>query len=150
MDPGGSGCSVGCLVRYSTYSTYSMDPGESGGSVGCLVRYSTYSTYSKEPGGSGCSVGCLVRYSTYSTYSMDPGGSGAGQRVAQLCVFGQDGLTSPARVCARAGVSAPNCASLGKTASRARQGCAPERGSARPTVRLWARLICMRSVGLCP
>ena len=33
---------------------------------------------------------------------------------AQLCVFGQDGLTSPARVCARAGVSAPNCASLGK------------------------------------
>ena len=59
-------------------------------------------------------MGCLVRYSTYSTYSMDPGGSGAGQRVAQLCVFGQDGLTSPARVCARAGVSAPNCASLGK------------------------------------
>ena len=53
-------------------------------------------------------MGCLVRYSTYSTYSMDP------ERVAQLCVFGQDGLTSPARVCARAGVSAPNCASLGK------------------------------------
>ena len=41
--------------------------------MGCLVRYSTYSTYSKEPGESGCSVACLVRYSTYSTYSKDPG-----------------------------------------------------------------------------
>ena len=63
---------MGCLVRYSTYSTYSKEPGESGCSVGCLARYSTYSTYSKEPGESGCSVGCLVRYSTYSTYSKDP------------------------------------------------------------------------------
>ena len=96
-------------MRYSTYSTYCMDPGGSGCSVGCLVRYSTYSTYSMDPGGSGCSVGCLVRYSTYSTYSIVEV-----QRVAQLCVFGQDGLTSPARVCAKAGVSAPNCASLGK------------------------------------
>ena len=42
---------------------------------GCLVRYSTYSTYSKEPGESGCSVACLVRYSTYSTYSKEPGES---------------------------------------------------------------------------
>ena len=41
----------------------------------CLVRYSTYSTYSKEPGESGCSVACLVRYSTYSTYSKEPGES---------------------------------------------------------------------------
>ena len=56
-------------------STYSKEPGESGCSVGCLVRYSTYSTYSKEPGESGCSVGCLVRYSTYSTYSKEPGES---------------------------------------------------------------------------
>ena len=40
------------------FSGYSKEPGESGGSAGCLVRYSTYSTYSKEPGESGCSVGC--------------------------------------------------------------------------------------------
>ena len=97
--------------------------------MACLVRYSTYSTYSMDPGGSGCSVGCLVRYSTYSTYSMDPAERVGGQR-AQLCVFGQGGLTSPARVCARAGVSAPNCASLGKARA--------------------ARVICMRSVGLLP
>ena len=72
-EPGESGCSVACLVRYSTYSTYSKEPGESGCSVACLVRYSTYSTYSKDPGESGCSVACLVRYSTYSTYSKGPG-----------------------------------------------------------------------------
>ena len=41
--------------------------------MACLVRYSTYSTYSKEPGESGCSVAYLVRYSTYSTYSKDAG-----------------------------------------------------------------------------
>ena len=40
-----------------TYSTYSKEPGESGCSVACLVRYSRYSTYSKEPGESGCSAG---------------------------------------------------------------------------------------------
>ena len=33
---------MGWLVRYSTYSTYSKELGESGCSVGCLVRYSTY------------------------------------------------------------------------------------------------------------
>ena len=71
--PGESGCSVACLVRYSAYSTYSKEPGESGCSVACLVRYSTYSTYSKDPGESGCSVACLVRYSTYSTHSKGPG-----------------------------------------------------------------------------
>ena len=50
--------------------------------MGCLVRYSTYSTYSKEPGESGCSVACLVRYSTYSTCSKEPGESegSAGRR----------------------------------------------------------------------
>ena len=45
---------MGCLVRYSTYSTYSKDPWGSGCSVG-------YSTYSMELGESGCSVGCLVK-----------------------------------------------------------------------------------------
>ena len=43
---------MGCLVRYSTYSTYSKDPGESGGSAGWRP-YSTYSTYSMELGESG-------------------------------------------------------------------------------------------------
>ena len=33
---------------YSTCSTYSKERGESGCSVGCLVRYSTYSTYSPQ------------------------------------------------------------------------------------------------------
>ena len=54
-------------------------------SVGCLVRYSTYSTYSKEPGESGCSVACLVRYSTYSTYSK---GSGDCEGSAAWCLPG--------------------------------------------------------------
>ena len=40
------------FVLYVLYrSTYSKEPGKSGCSVGCLVRYSTYSTYSKEAGG---------------------------------------------------------------------------------------------------
>ena len=80
MDPGESGCSVACLVRYSTYSTYSKETGESGCSVGCLVRYSTYSTYSMDPGESGAGWG---PYSTYSTYSMELGGSGAGHIAAR-------------------------------------------------------------------
>ena len=61
-----------CAILFCTRKN-PRNPGESGCSVGCLVRYSTYSTYSKEPGESGCSVACLVRYSTYSTYSKDAG-----------------------------------------------------------------------------
>ena len=84
---GESGCSVGCLVRYSTYSTYSKEPGESGCSVGCLVRYSTYSTYSMDPGGSGGSAGWrpYSTYSTYSTYSMELGEWSQTQK--HLCGF---------------------------------------------------------------
>ena len=87
-------------------------------------------------------MGCLVRYSTYSTYSMDPGERVGGQR-AQLCVACGKGVRQSG------GQRAQLCV-FGQGLTSVRQGCAPERGSARPTVRLWARLICMRSVGLLP
>ena len=63
-----------------------------------------------DPGESGAGWG---PYSTYSTYSMELGGSGAG------CI-----------------AASPNCACLGKAASRARQGRSVPEGGLQQSVRV--------------
>ena len=64
--------SIQASVPYSTYSTYSMELGKSEGSAACLIAHIAHIAWTRSWGR------VLVIL----------------QRVAQLCVFGQGGLTS--------------------------------------------------------